>query len=178
MQDRRSRQVAGYLAQLGHQDDPDREITALNWTVRIYETLAPDTFLAAPLSPSALLRLAESATDGPRWWDGIMVVLEPGRVGRRQAEHERAVATLRSLGLRVALSGHRVAGACGYDALLVDRRSAASWLEPDDATLIVTGITDEDDLTWAEERGADIVEGPFIGEPIRIAPVDLARLTR
>ncbi|HLT96293.1 MAG TPA: hypothetical protein VK070_05835 [Acidimicrobiia bacterium] len=174
----RSGRVRGYLATMPRAEDPDHEITALDWTVRTHQTLDPKTFLAAPLSPAALLQLAESSSSGEQWWAGIMVILEPARFGRRQAEHRDAVDTLRALGLQVGLSGHRVADACGYDALLVEPSSAAAEIERDGALLIVTGIVDADALRWAEENDADLYEGPAIGAPIRIAPIDVSRLTR
>lgn len=99
-------------------------------------------------------------------------------MGQRRVELEKAVVNARRLRLRVAVWGHRISSPGDFDALVVTRRTAGAFLDGGDKPLIVTNITSGTDSRWATEMGASLVEGGAVGDPIKVAPVDLNRLRR
>lgn len=170
---------AGYLARLErHPTDPLEELTTIRWTLQALEVLAPEAFLLTFPSATALAHPDLERVLGETLGRPLLPALEMARMGQRKAELQAAVANARRLGLRVAVWGHRISSAGRFDALVVDPRTAGSFLDRAKQPLIVTDITSAADSTWATEWGASLVEGPAVGDPIKVAPVDLQRLRR
>src|SRR5690606_41231293 len=76
------------------------------------------------------------------------------------------------------LMGHRVGPIDGFSAVVVTPDTAPADLTKPQGLLIAADIASDDDLTWARAIGADLLEGPAVAEPMRVAPVDLSRLRR
>lgn len=159
-------------------DDPVRELATIRWTLQALEVLAPDAFLLTFPSASALAHSGLEEELGHALGRPFLPALEVARMGRRRAELRKAATNARRLGLRVAVWGHRISSPGDFDALVVDRRTAATFPETGDQPLIVTNITSTADSRWATELGASLVEGPAVGDPIKVAPVDLNHLRR
>lgn len=170
---------AGYLTQLRRTpQDPLRELATIRWTLQALEVLAPEAFLLTFPSATALAHSGLEEELGLALGRPFLPALEVTRMGQRRAEFERAVTNARRLGLRVAVWGHRLSTPGDSDAVVVTRRTAGSFLNPGDQPLIVTDITSNADSRWATEMGASLVEGAAVGDPIKVAPVDLNRLRR
>lgn len=167
---------AGYLTEFGPDDDVDAELANLRWTLQALAVLDPDAFLTAAVSAQAMSdpRVEEITRDGP----AFMPILEAARMGRRRQELEAAVADLSRLGIPAAVGGSRIRSAEGFAAMVVTPAQAPVELELHGGQLIVTGVETERDLAWAVDAGANLVGGPAVAEPVRMAPVDLSRLRR
>lgn len=165
----------GYLME-GVSIDVDG-IDRVTWTLRALGALSPSAFLAAPLTTACLASLISGdATSG--WRQGrLLPILESARTGRRLADLSSAREAARRAGLRVALTGHRIAWARGFDAIVVDHAAASIDLRREGSQLLIaSGICSPGDVTWAERIGADLMAGPDVADPIRVAPVDVTRL--
>lgn len=170
---------AGYLTRIeATPERPQDELAAIRWTLQALEVLAPDAFLLVFPSAAALAHPRLEQELGHVLGRPLLPALEHARVGRRRSQLARATANLRRLGLRVAVWGHRVSSPESFDALVVQRRTCGYPLEPDGKPLIVAGISSAADARWATDQGATLVEGPAVGDPIKVAPVDLRRLRR
>lgn len=168
----------GYIGRLErHSGDPDKELSTISWTLQALEVLNPDAFLAAPISPDTVATASFAAILAPRR-QRFVPVLEAARVGRRMAEVGETLRRLHELGFQAAVSGHRISSVGGFDALVVTPRTAAVEFEANAGTLIVIDVASAPDLDWASSRGAALIEGPAVADPIRVAPVDLSRLQR
>lgn len=169
---------AGYLARASSTiAGPGPEIEWLAWTLKALEVLAPSAFLAAFLSTEAIIApvLADRLNRESR--RRLLPVIEPARVGGRVTTQVRAMQRARDLGLRVAAGGHRVRSGKGFDAVFVSRPTAATEVVLHSCRLVVaTELSTADDLDWAGEIGASLIEGPVVSDPIRVAPVDVSRL--
>lgn len=169
----------GYLARISSRHtDPAEELSTLRWTLQALGVLDPRAFLAACVSAEAMAH-----ADVHRVVDGesrrrLLVVVEAARVGRRREELDVALRRMHLLGVKAAIMGQRVAATDGFHAVVVTPGTAATDLGQPDAMLIVTDIASAEDLAWAQEIGADLLEGPAVAEPVRVAPVDLNRLRR
>lgn len=170
---------AGYLTHMERMpQDPLQELATIRWTLQALEVLAPEAFLLTFPSATALAHSGLEEELGHALGRPFLPALEVARMGRRRAELEKAAANARRLGLRLAVWGHRISSAGDFDALVVARRTAGTFLDPGDKPLIVTDITSSTDSRWATELGASMVEGAAVGDPIKVAPVDLNRLRR
>ncbi|MFP3914274.1 MAG: hypothetical protein ACLFWM_05320 [Actinomycetota bacterium] len=159
-------------------DDPVEELESVRWTCRAVEVLDPDSFVMIEISTRAALHpsLPDRLADTPP--DLIFPVLERGRVGRRLAQMHQARETLERQGLRVAVTGHRIASVGGFDLLVVSPRTAGADLDTGGRPLLVRDARTGKDLAWARDMGASLVEGPAVADPLKVAPVDLSRLRR
>lgn len=159
-------------------DDPEQEVAWLRWTQQAAASLVPGAFLAAPVSAETIVW--EGFADAIRGLERqILPILEPGRVGRRQALVRRALERAHHCGIRVGVGGHRVRSAVGFSALVVSPETAAEVVPTaPHRLLIATGLSTSESLDWARSIGAALIEGPAVAEPIRLAPVDVSRLRR
>lgn len=158
-------------------DSTEAELAWIRWTVDALTVLAPGAFLAAPVTAETLLD--SGAETLGRFGRHLMPILDSARIGRRLALLDAARERARGLGLRCAVGGHRVASAHGFDAVVVDRLRAATTLDMGECRLLVaTGLRTPDDLEWARQSGANLVQGDAVAEPLRVAPVDVRRLQR
>ncbi|HLU31061.1 MAG TPA: hypothetical protein VK088_04825 [Acidimicrobiia bacterium] len=153
-------------------------MAAIRWTLQALGVLDPHAFLAACVSHEAM-----SHADLHRVVDGesrrrLLAVVEAARVGRRRYELDVALRRMHLLGIKAAVMGQRVAATEGFHAVVVTPGTAPADLGQPEGLLIVAGIATDQDLEWARSIGADLLEGPSIGEPVRVAPVDLSRLRR
>lgn len=172
-------QAVGYVAHLEEvHDDVGRELGTIRWTLQALQVLAPDAFLLTFPSPTALSSPALEMTLGRGVRRSVLFALEAARVGRRRAELQRAVANARRLGVRLAVTGHRLSSSAGFDTIVVRPRTAAICLDPAGKRLIVLDVASDWELGWARQEGAALMEGEAIGEPLKVAPVDLNRLRR
>lgn len=148
----------------------------IRWTLRALDVLAPATFLAVPLTPACLDELMSAGSPtNPK--DRLLPILETARVGSRLRELRAVRQRAAGAGMRVAVTGHRLASADGFDAAVVERRTAAVELKPGTCRLIIVrGVDTPDDLTWADQVGATLVSGKAVAEPIRVAPIDVSRI--
>lgn len=170
---------AGYLTHMERTpDDPLQELATIRWTLQALEVLAPEAFLLTFPSATALAHSGLEEELGQALRRPFLPALEVARMGQRRMELEKAVANARRLSLRVAVWGHRISSPGDFDALVVARRTAGTFLDRGDKPLIVTDITSSTDSRWATEMGASLVEGAAVGDPIKVAPVDLNHLRR
>lgn len=158
--------------------EPLEELASIRWTLQALELLAPDAFLLTNVSAPALAHPRLEEELGPAFGRPFLPALEHARMGWRKAEMDTAVANAGRLGLRVAVRGHRLQSTDGFAAAVVNRKSAGIGLRPGDSELIVTDVASQADAQWAVDMGANLIEGPAVGDPIRVAPVDLNRLRR
>lgn len=167
----------GYLAQAPHPfADHAAEMAWVRWTLEALEVLAPQTFLATPLSVGALRSSDLGASLGERR-QRLMPILEPARVGRRRRELRAALESARDLGIRCAVGGNRVHSAAGFDALVVTPRTAAHSVSMGDCRLLIAAdLRTEREVEWARACGARLMEGDALADPLRVAPVDVSRL--
>lgn len=167
----------GYLAQAPHPfADHAAEMAWVRWTLEALEVLAPQTFLATPLSVGALRSSDLGASLGERR-QRLMPILEPARVGRRRSELRAALESARDLGIRCAVGGNRVHSAAGFDALVVTPRTAAHSVSMGDCRLLIAAdLRTEREVEWARACGARLMEGDAVADPLRVAPVDVSRL--
>ncbi len=169
----------GYLARISSRHtDPAEELATLRWTLRALGVLDPGAFLAACVSAEAM-----SHPDLHRAVDGesrrrLLAVVEAARGGRRRQELDVALRRMHLLGMKAAVMGHRVGPIDGFSAVVVTPDTAPADLTKPQGLLIAADIASDDDLTWARAIGADLLEGPAVAEPMRVAPVDLSRLRR
>lgn len=170
---------AGYLTHIRRTpQDPLLELATIRWTLQALEVLAPEAFLLTFPSATALAHSGLEEELGLALGRPFLPALEVARMGQRRAELEKAVSNVRRLGLRVAMWGHRISSPGDFDALVVHRRIAGAFLDPGDKPLIVTNISSSTDSRWATEVSASLVEGAAVGDPIKVAPVDLNHLRR
>lgn len=165
----------GYLVDSGSPSDAG-ELGWIQWTMRALHVLAPATFLAAPLTPACLDEVVSSESpEHPG--DRLLPILEAARTGHRLQELTATRQRAAEAGLRVAVTGHRLGSADGFDAAVVERRTAAGELKLGTCRLlIVRGADTPEDLAWAEQIGATLVAGRAVAEPIRVAPIDVSRI--
>jgi hypothetical protein len=157
----------------------DRELAILTWTTMAVDALHPNEFIAVTVTPELALVPAFGRTVRQLTCDRLMLVFETARVGRRRQTLVDAVSQARRCGVRVGVSGARVASAEGFDALVVTPSTTALAPPAGGAALIIAAeLRTEDDLEWALSYGADLLEGPVLGAPMTVAPVDLSRLRR
>lgn len=162
----------------GEPSDPRSALGVVRWTLQALEILAPEAFLLVFLSTPGVLhpefrRILERVGCRP-----LLVALEAARMGRRRAELHRATGRVREAGHQVAVWGHRLVSATGFDALIVTPRSAAVSLHRSAEPLMALGVDTQEDLDWAMRNGAVLMSGEIVGKPVKVAPVDLQRLRR
>jgi len=168
---------AGYLTEIEPLDeDVAAELNSLQWTLQALAVLDPETFLTAAVSAEAMAhpRLEEVTSDGP----AFMPILAGARIGQRRQELEAALANLERLGIPTAVGGPRITSGAGFAAIVTTPATAAVELERHGAQLIVVEVTTPEELEWTEKVGANLVGGPAVADPVRMAPVDLSRLSR
>lgn len=158
--------------------EPLEELASIRWTLQALELLAPDAFLLTNVSAPALAHPRLEEELGPAFGRPFLPALEQARTGQRRAEMNAAVANASRLGLRVAVWGHRLQSNEDFHAVVVDRRTAGIGLRGGSAELIVTDVASQADAEWAVDMGGTLIEGPAVGDPIKVAPVDLNRLRR
>lgn len=167
----------GYLVGNGTQFDV-ADPSWIEWTLRALDVLAPATFLAAPLTPACLDEVT-SNDSAERATERLLPILEAARTGCRLQELTAARERAGRAGMRVAVTGHRLRSADGFDAAVVERQTAASALSLGTCRLlIVRGVDTPEDLAWAERLGATLVAGRAVAEPIRVAPIDVSRIQK
>lgn len=165
----------GYLVGEGTASDA-ADLGWIQWTLRALDVLAPATFLAAPLTPARLNDLISSGLP-EHASDRLLPILEAARTGRRLQELTATRRLAGRAGMRVAITGHRLSSADGFDAAVVERGTAADELKLGTCRLqIVRGVDTPQDLAWAVQRGATLVAGRAVAEPIRVAPIDVSRI--
>lgn len=165
----------GYLVDSGTPSDT-ADLGWIQWTLRALDVLAPATFLAAPLAPACLDEVI-SKESPEHTSDRLLPILEAARTGRRLKELSATRQRAGAAGLRVAITGHRLGSADGFDAAVVERKTAAGELKLGTCRLlIVRGADTPEDLAWAEQVGATLVAGRAVAEPIRVAPIDVSRI--
>ena len=118
--------------------------------------------------------MEQATQDGP----AFMPILEGARLGKRRTELEAAMANLGRLSIPTAVGGSRISSGEGFAAIVTTPSTAAVELERHGAQLIVVGVASARDLMWAKRVGANLIGGPAVAEPVRMAPVDLSRLRR
>ncbi len=155
------------------------EMAWITWTVRALDVLAPAAFLAAPMTTSCLESILTDGPSGDLRVARLLPILEAARTGRRLSDLVRVRDRARAAGMRVAVTGHRLATADAFDAVVVDRRTAALDLRLGSCRLVIADrILSPGDVAWAETMGARLLAGPAVADPIRVAPIDVSRLQR
>lgn len=168
----------GYLVDTGTPSDA-ADLGWIQWTLRALDVLAPATFLAAPLTPACLDVVMSGESSEEQTSDRLLPILEAARTGRRLQELAATRQRAGKAGMRVAVTGHRLGSADGFDAAVVERQTAAAELKLGTCRLlIVQGADTPEDLAWAQQIGATLVAGRAVAEPIRVAPIDVSRIRK
>lgn len=171
--------ATGFLARAtrsGDPVDPEHSPAILRWTVEAVDLLQPLATVAFTLPPEAVLSPSFTGQTQSLDAERLLLVFEAARVGQRWRLLEEATRTARRRGIKVAITGHRVSSAGGFDAIVVQPGSASEFLRGGTGvSLIAADLRSDRHLGWARELEADLVEGPFLADPMEVVPVDVGR---
>lgn len=147
-------------------------VAALNWALEAMTHLNPEAAMFTAIPPEIVVSDPFRTLAPHR--ATLIPIVDPGRVGRRRLLGERALETAKSLGMSVLVGGHRPHRQGGADGIAAVAGRLPAGVNP---TLVI-GIGCSEHAHDAQSCGSRYLGGPWIADPIRLAPVDVSALRR